>query len=496
MRTGGRMSPTTEAPTPARASGAGGGGRDRSGRHGAAGLAGLLLLTAVAAGLLGQGAYYTRVRWYVGVLVAAATVLALAGWPPTRDDAGLPPVVAALALATWALADAALLGVPAAGAGPVLGLLGLVAVLLVCRRLGPEDREVLLFGVVGVGLLVALAGWLGVAGRVGSWAWLGDGIWRASSTLTYPNAAAAVLVPVALVVLARLVEVPGSLPLALAATGLLVGAAARLRVAAALALAVGLVVLAGLRGPRATVRAALGPCVGALVALVGLVPSMPAAGPARPVAALVGLGAGLALAAVLTRLRAVTAVTLVVGGVLGSCVAVAVVAGGVGDAARPVVGTRITLASPDRSGAVAAALRVAAEHPLTGAGPGQANLRSRGAEGGTRIFGYAHNEYVQVAADLGLVGVVLLAVLLVALGRLLWRAGATGPPVLGWAGAIAATAAFAVHSGFDFVWHLPAVLLTVTLLAGVIIPAPPNAGTRTPFRTAPRKESNENKIAS
>ena len=42
------MSPTTEVPTPARASGAGGGGRDRSGRHGAAGWAGLLLLTAVA----------------------------------------------------------------------------------------------------------------------------------------------------------------------------------------------------------------------------------------------------------------------------------------------------------------------------------------------------------------------------------------------------------------------------------------------------------------
>jgi hypothetical protein len=232
-----------------------------------------LLLMAATAGLLGQGAFYARVRWYLGVLVAAGAVLALVAWPPTHDDARLPPVVAALALTAWAVLDAALLGVPAAGAGPALLLLGLVAVLLVCRRLQPEDREVLLLGVVGVGLLVALAGWLGVAGRVGSWAWLGDGIWRASSTLTYPNAAAAVLVPVALVVLAQLVDAPSSLPLALAATGLLAGAAATLSRAAALALAVGLVVLAGLRGPRATVRAALGPCLGALVALVGLVPS-------------------------------------------------------------------------------------------------------------------------------------------------------------------------------------------------------------------------------
>jgi hypothetical protein len=487
------MSPTTQAPTPARTSGTGGGGRDPSGRHGAAGWAGLLLLAAAAAGLLGQGAFYARVRWYLGVLVAAAALLALVAWPPTRDDARLPPVVAALALAAWAVADAALLGVPAAGAGPALLLLGLVAVLLVCRRLGSDDREVLLLGVVAVGLLVALAGWLGVAGRVGSWAWLGDGIWRASSTLTYPNAAAAVLVPLALVVLARLVEVPGSLALALAATGLLAGAAATLSRAAALALAVGLVVLAGLRGPRRTVRAALGPCLGALVALGGLVPSMPAAGPARPALALAGLGAGLALAAVLARLRAAA---LVVGGVLLGCLAVAVVASGVGDAARLVAETRITLASPDRSGAVGAALQVAAAHPLTGAGPGQADLRSRGVDGGTRIFGYAHNEYAQVAAELGLVGLGLLAVLLVAMGRLLWSARAAGPPVAGWAGVVAATAAFAVHSGFDFVWHLPAVVFTVTLLAGVIVPAPHGAGARTPFRTTPGKESNENQVAS
>jgi O-antigen ligase len=198
---------------------------------------------------------------------------------------------------------------------------------------------------------------------------------------------------------------------------------------------------------------------------------MPAAGPARPALALAGLAAGLGLAAVLSRLRAVAAVALVVGGL--GCLAAAAVAGQVGDSARLVTETRITLASPDRSGAVGAALRVGAAYPLTGSGPGQADLRSRGADGGIRIFGYAHNEYAQVAAELGLVGLVLLAILLVALARLLWRACAAGPPVAGWAGVVAATAAFAVHSGFDFVWHLPAVVLTVTLLAGAIVPAPP-----------------------
>jgi len=36
-------------------------------------------------------------------------------------------------------------------------------------------------------------------------------------------------------------------------------------------------------------------------------------------------------------------------------------------------------------------------------------------------------------------------------------------------------AAFAVHSGFDFVWHLPAVVLTVMLLLGAVLPAPHGA---------------------
>ena len=491
---GSQMSPTTEAHTPTRAAEKAD-GLDGPSRRRAAGAAGLLLLMAAAAGLLGQGGFYTRVRWYVGVLVAAATVVALVARPPTRDDARLPPVGAALALAVWVVVDATLLGVPAAAAGPVLLLLGVGAVLWCCRRLGQEDREVLLLGLVGIGLLVALTGWLGVAGRVDSWAWLGDGVWRASSTLTYPNGAAAVLVPLALVVLARLVDTPGSLGLALAATGLLAGLGVTMSRAGALALAVGLVVLAALRGLRGTARAALGPCAGAMVALVCLVPSMPAALPARPRLALAGLCAGLALAAVVARLRRWLAVTLVLGAALTGCLAVPAVVGGAGDAARTVAEMRITLASPDRSGAVRAALRAAAEHPLTGAGPGQADLRWMGADGVTRVFGYAHNEYIQVAAELGLVGLALLAVLLVAFARLLWRTRPADSAAAGWAGVVAATAAFAVHSGFDFVWHLPAVVLTVLLLIGVTLPAPHDARAHTPFRTAPGKESDEKQIA-
>jgi len=465
-------------------------GPDGSFPRTATGLAGLLLLVAVTAGLLGQGAYYASVQWYVGALIAAATVLALAAWPPTRDDGRLVPVVPALALAAWVVLDAALLGVSAAGVGPALLLLGAVAVLLVCRRLGQEAREVLLLGITGIGLVVGLAGWLGVAGRVGSLAWEGQGVWRASSTLSYPNATAAVLVPVALVVLARLVEMPRSLPLVLAVTGLLAGLAATMSRAGALALAVGLVVLAGLRGPRATARAAVGPCVGALVALACLVPSMPAASPPRPGLALAGLAAGMTFAVIVARLRQWSAVALLLAVTLiGGLALIAVGGGGAGRAVRTVAEARINLASPDRGGALRAALRVVSEHPLTGAGPGQADLRWKGPDGATRFFGYAHNEYAQLAAELGLVGLMLLAVLLVAFARLLWRARATSPAAAAWAGVVAATTAFAVHSSFDFVWHLPAVVLTVMLLAGAVLPAPHGADDRTPSVTTQGRES-------
>jgi hypothetical protein len=57
--------------------------------------------------------------------------------------------------------DGALVGVAGAGVGPALLLVGVVAVLLVCRRLRVEDRELLLAGVIRLGLLVALTGWLG-----------------------------------------------------------------------------------------------------------------------------------------------------------------------------------------------------------------------------------------------------------------------------------------------------------------------------------------------
>jgi hypothetical protein len=463
--------------------------RAARGRERPTGVAALLLLLVVAVGLLGQGGYYGPVQRLLGLLVAAAALLAMVARPPERDDARLLPVVPALALVAWTLADAVLLGVPPAGGlGLALLVAGVLAVLFVCRRLGPEDRELLVAGVAATGLVVALTGWLGVAWRVDALAWVGDGIWRASATLTYPNAAAAVLVPVALVVLARLEAAPRSLPLVLAATGLLAGLAATLSRAGVAAFAVGLVVLACLRGVGATARTLAGPGAGALVALAGLVPSMPATGPPRPAVALAGLAAGLALAALATRVSEWRAGRLLVGVAVVAALCGLALLGGAGGALRAVAGARASLASPDRTGALLAARQVVADHPLTGAGPGHTQLRWEGSDGVAHFFVYAHNEYAQVAAELGLVGLVLLALLLAGVARLLWRSLPAGAAAGPWAGVVAAVAAFAVHGGLDFIWHLPAVVLAVTVLAGACLPPP---APEIPIPVPPRKELHE-----
>jgi O-antigen ligase len=158
-----------------------------------------------------------------------------------------------------------------------------------------------------------------------------------------------------------------------------------------------------------------------------------------------------------------------------------------GGAAQTVAHARGNLASPDRTGALHAALRLVAQQPLTGTGPGQADLRWKGHDHGTQLFVYVHNEYLQVAAELGLVGLVLLAVLLAAIIRMLWRARPTARESATWAGVVAAAAAFAVHSGFDFVWRLPAIVLTVTLLVGVVLPAPDTAAAHKPIHPRPRR---------
>jgi O-antigen ligase len=103
-------------------------------------------------------------------------------------------------------------------------------------------------------------------------------------------------------------------------------------------------------------------------------------------------------------------------------------------------------------------------------GPGWRRFAWTAPDGRPRVARYAHNEYLQVLAELGVVGLGLVLTLLAALGRLVWkRSGDAASPQLR-AGAAAGLAAWAVHAAVDFGWHVPAVALTGAVLVGFVHP--------------------------
>ena len=381
----------------------------------------LLLVVALVVAVAAQGAYYGAGQQVVAVVLLLALFAALRARPWSRDDALLAPVGTGAALAAWTAISATVAGDISAALPVIARLAGVVVVLLAVRRLTGGQRDALAAALVAVGGLVAATGWVGVAWRVTPWALEDQGLWRAATTLTYANAAAGLLVPLALLAVARLAARPG-VPATVAAWLLLVGTGATLSRGGALALAVGAAVLAALLGPGRTLRAAGPPTLGAVVALAGLVPSMPASSPPRPALAAAALVAGVTVAVGGSRRRSRPLTLGLATAVLVAC-AVLAVGGRAADAAATVTSARLTIASPDRAAAARAALRVTVERPLTGTGPNRAVLTW--VQDGRRVTSrYAHNEYLQVLAELGVVGLALLAALLVCLA---WTVGRGRP---------------------------------------------------------------------
>lgn len=433
--------------------------------------ASLVLLLALAAAAFGQGAYFSAVRLFIVALLAVAVVLALAARPLQAADLRDGFVLAGVLLAAWALIRAWAAGTPGSGITWALFGAGIVTAILIGRRLTEATRGMLLGGLLAIGVAVAITGWVGVALHRGPWGLPSQGLWRAASSLTYTNATAGLLVPLALVALARLTAAPRSMSLSLAAMCLLTTVALTLSRAGPAALGLGLLVLCWLLGLRRTARAAAGPAIGACVALLGLLPSLRAAAPARPLYAAAALAAGLGLVIAVQRAAGWRPLLPVAGAVLAAGLLVVFLVPQVHDVVRVLTHARLTLASPARSGEATAALRVIASHPLAGVGPGRA-LRWTSPGGAINVDQYAHDEYLQVLTDLGIVGGVLAAALLVSAGRLLWRVRASAPDRALWAGAVAGAAAFLLHSGFDFIWQLPAIPLTVAALVGLALCQP------------------------
>jgi hypothetical protein len=430
-------------------------------------VAALVLLSGVSAALLAQGAYYEPGQWVLGLALVAAAVVMLHARGMPRDALAVPITASAL-LASWGVLRG--IAEPSPLSGIRLALLGLAVAttLAVVRRLGPDGRAVLLRGLLAVGGLVALAGWAGVVWHLSPLALTNDGVWRAASTLTYANATAAVLGPLALLLLGNMTALRPDPARAVLLTLLLVGTAATLSRAGVLGLVAGGVVLTVLFGVTRLIRAALAPVVGAGVALLGLLPSMPTASAAGRPVAVAALVCGLAAAAWLSgrTTRGIARALLAVAGLVvavGLLVGPHAVLGSIGEVAD----WRAQASSPARADAARAAVALAVDHPLVGVGPGDGWTSWRDPDGTRATMRYVHDEYLQVLVDVGLPGLLLTLVVLVGSAASLRAARRSRPSDGLVVGAGAALAAAAVHAAFDFVWHVPAVPVLLAAIVGI-----------------------------
>jgi O-antigen ligase len=433
-----------------------------------------LVLTALAGASCKQGGFYGAAQLYLAITLSAALAVAAIDIRhrgrlrrvQLRLTSGLGP---ALLLAAWTLLAAGLHGSLGSGLRLAAAVLAIPVVIACCATLSATAVELVLDVLLLLGAGLGLLGWFGVAAHRSAFAIPGQGLWRGSSTLSYPNAAAALLAVLALLGIAlRCGDTAAVRPSAarlrqhgVLVTATLTGLGATMSRGGVLALAVGLAVLLILLGRRAVLGAAFLPVLGALVALTGLLPAAATTSPARPLPALFALLVGLAVNLLGIKGR-------LLGLRLGlPALVIAALALTHRHALSAVSQARLNLTSDDRDAAWHAVWHQIALHPVLGSGPGLSRMSWQDPDGSLRVFAYAHDEYLQLFAELGLLGLIALGCCLIALGRLLvrWRPPAVADRSV-WAAACAAVLTVATSSLFDFTAHFPAITLTAAALVG------------------------------
>jgi len=391
------------------------------------------------------------------VTLVALTFLAVLLAGQTRNRQNWTMVASFSLLALWWLVRAALAGTPSSFLPLGASTLGFTVAFVTVRPLTRTQREVAGLGVAALGGVGALVGFAGLTWRWYPMAMPAQHLWRLSTTLTYADAAGAFL---------------------------------------AMSL---LVALAG--GPRPWIaRASVCLCAGGLLAtqsrgaLVAFVVACALVPWRQYVLFLVPLAAGIALgvAAVATSPSSGSVAWLGVAtlGAIGFSVAwvpaprkwqwrrrhvvlLAVLALGVLGATGLLVHSEIALRSlapsdQDRAVEWSAAWHQFESNPLIGVGPDRL-LHFYAADGTTAHF--VHNEYLQILADGGLVGVALLLFAGTALVRMVRRVDTLSSCAVG------ALVCLAVAGAFDFDWHFSFLGLLGGWVAGL--------ATRT---VAPRRE--------
>ncbi|MEA2146618.1 MAG: hypothetical protein QOG59_2205, partial [Solirubrobacteraceae bacterium] len=129
--------------------------------------------------------------------------------------------------------------------------------------------------------------------------------------------------------------------------------------------------------------------------------------------------------------------------------------------------SRLTTLQSDRYAYWGVVMRAFADEPLLGVGAENWRiywLRDRPTD--TAALD-AHSLELQTLAELGLIGVAILAVLLGAIGMAGWRAHELAPELA--AGPLAGLVVYLVHSPLDWDWQMPALTLVAVGLAGGVL---------------------------
>jgi O-antigen ligase len=433
-------------------------------------LAAGLGLLAFAVGAIQRGGYNPTSRTVVLLLAGAALLVGLLG--PHRPAAR---VVRALVLGWLLIVGSAALSAGVAGdvlgVREVAGLATLFAAGVVAGACTPPAaRPAMADGLLLVGVVVAVSAWVGIVWRILPYGYHVEGVWRGGSTLTYANAAAALLAAVFVLSVVRLAADPRVGRLTAAATFLTgVGLATTLNRGGYLAVAAGLlVVLVAARRLRVW-PVVLRQVVAVGIAAAGVVPSLDNDQAARPAIAvatlllggLVAVGVDEVLPARLRRGVLVAGAVLVV-------VAVALAAPALRDRADQVADARLALGSDDRVDAWGAAVDEVQDSPVVGNGP--STTRFEWTDGSSAwTIRYVHNEYLELLATQGLVGGLAA---LAAVALLVLAARGVDLEDVGWlrVAVLAALVAFAVHCAFDFTMHVPVLAVGAGLIGGLALP--------------------------
>jgi hypothetical protein len=374
-------------------------------------------------------------------------------------------------------------GLSSRTAAPIALLAGLAAVVMVVGA--SPGRLRCQFADIGtvLGGFLAVTAWIGVAFHLSPFGHPDGGLWRAATTVTYANAAAAVLAPICLWSIARRTSSNGPSRRALSvliATGLI----ATFSRAGIASFVVGLAVLAGLLGFSAVGRVAAPTLLGASIAALGLIPGIGASSPARPLWAVAGLVGGVSVGmaryprALVGRRKKRSSGRRMRVGLLGVVLAAAAATTIAVAGHSSLWSNRMSVASPDRSSLASVALHMWRTHFFTGVGPDHETFVWMTSTNRELFDRYAHDEYLQLAVEegaLGLLGLGAAAAGVAVTARRGWRSGNRGNYEIRAlrAGAIAGLVSFALHSGFDFLWHVPVVPLIAAVAVGLSAVLPP-----------------------